>query len=73
METTGRLGSSVVRRMPASTADGSLRRLGPSLGLPPLPEADIALHRAPGITASAARLADHLVGALGAGLMAAVA
>ena len=44
----------------AGTADGSLRRLGPSLGLPPLPEADIALHRAPGIAAPAARLAEHL-------------
>ncbi len=57
----------------AGTADGSLRRLGPAMGLPPLPDADITLHRTPGIVAPAARLAEHLARELGAEVMAAVA
>lgn len=44
----------------AGTLPRSLVPLGPEHGLPPLPEADIRLHRAPSITPAAALLADHL-------------
>ncbi len=55
------------------TVDASLQQLGPATGLPPLPDADIALHRAPGLTAPATRLAEHLARELGAEVVAAVA
>jgi DNA-binding transcriptional LysR family regulator len=57
----------------AGTIGGTVGPLGPAAGLPPLPEADIALHRAPGLGAPAARLAEHLVRALGPEVAAAVA
>ncbi|WP_149535878.1 LysR family transcriptional regulator [Siccirubricoccus phaeus] len=44
-----------------------LRRLGPREGMPPLPEADIRLHRAPSLSPAAGLLAEHLAAALGPG------
>lgn len=41
-----------------------LRRLGDRDGLPPLPEADIRLHRAPGLAAAGELLAGHLADGL---------
>lgn len=41
-----------------------LRALSVRDGMPPLPAADIRLHRAPGLPRAAALLADHLVAAL---------
>jgi len=41
-----------------------LRRLGDRDGLPPLPEADIRLHRAPGLAPAAELLARHLTDGL---------
>lgn len=48
----------------ASTCPAALRVLGPRDDLPPLPEADIALHRAPGLSREGGALADHLAEAL---------
>ena len=44
----------------AGTLPPRLRRLGPRDGLPPLPMADIRLHRARDLSRPAALLADHL-------------
>ncbi len=49
----------------AGTCPGSLRVLDASDGLPPLPDVDIVLHRAPGrLPRAVVRLADHLAAAL---------
>lgn len=48
----------------AGTLPRSLIPLGPEHGLPPLPRADIRLHRAPSATLAAALLADHLAAGL---------
>jgi DNA-binding transcriptional LysR family regulator len=45
----------------AGTLPRSLVPLGPEHGLPPLPEAEIRLHRAPAASPAAVLLADHLV------------
>jgi DNA-binding transcriptional LysR family regulator len=42
-----------------------LRRLGPGDGLPPLPVAELRLHRAPGLSRVGNLLAGHLAAALG--------
>lgn len=48
----------------ASTCPVALRVLGPRDGLPPLPEAYMALHRAPDLSRQGRALAAHLVEAL---------
>jgi DNA-binding transcriptional LysR family regulator len=48
----------------ASIFPASLRVLGPCDGLPALPEADIALHRAPDLPREARALAEHLLDGL---------
>ncbi|WP_439498546.1 LysR family transcriptional regulator [Bosea sp. (in: a-proteobacteria)] len=48
----------------SGTCPPSLRMLTEADGLPPLPRADIRLHKAPGLSQAAALLADHLVSAL---------
>jgi DNA-binding transcriptional LysR family regulator len=48
----------------AGTFPAKLRRLSVRDGLPPLPRADIRLHRAANLSRAAALLADHLVAAL---------
>jgi hypothetical protein len=48
----------------ASIFPASLRMLGPRDGLPALPEADIALHRAPDLPREARALAEHLLDGL---------
>ena len=42
-----------------------LRRLDPADGLPPLPTAELRLHRSPGLSRAGALLAEHLAAALG--------
>jgi DNA-binding transcriptional LysR family regulator len=48
----------------ASTFPSTLRRLTARDGMPPLPKAQICLHRAPKLSQAASLLADHLVTAL---------
>jgi DNA-binding transcriptional LysR family regulator len=48
----------------SGTFPSSLRRLTARDGLPPLPRAEIRLHRAPKLSRAATLLADHLVAAL---------
>lgn len=48
----------------SGTCPASLRTLTEADGLPPLPAADIRLHKAPGLSQAAALLTDHLVTAL---------
>jgi DNA-binding transcriptional LysR family regulator len=49
----------------SGTFPSKLRRLSERDGLPPLPRADIRLHRAPKLSRAATLLADHLVATLG--------
>lgn len=46
------------------TFPSKLRRLSERDGLPPLPRAEIRLHRAPRLSRAATLLADHLVAAV---------
>lgn len=48
----------------SGTFPSTLRRLGARDGMPPLPKAQICLHRAPKLSKAASLLADHLVAAL---------
>jgi DNA-binding transcriptional LysR family regulator len=48
----------------AGTFPSTLRRLTARDGMPPLPKAQICLHRAPKLSRAASLLADHLVSAL---------
>lgn len=48
----------------SGTFPSSLRRLSERDGLPPLPRADIRLHRAPKLSRAATLLADHLVASM---------
>jgi DNA-binding transcriptional LysR family regulator len=48
----------------AGTFPPTLRRLAARDGMPPLPKAQICLHRAPKLSRAASLLADHLVSAL---------
>lgn len=55
------LAVTVVKR---GTMPPRLRMLSEAEGLPPLPAADIRLHRAPGLSAAASLLAEHLAHAI---------
>jgi hypothetical protein len=48
----------------SGTFPSKLRRLSERDGLPPLPRAEIRLHRAPKLSRAATLLADHLVASL---------
>jgi DNA-binding transcriptional LysR family regulator len=48
----------------AGTFPSKLRRLSPRDGMPPLPRAEIRLHRAPRLSPAASLLAEHLVAEL---------
>jgi hypothetical protein len=48
----------------SGTFPSRLRRLSERDGLPPLPRAEIRLHRAPKLSGAATLLADHLVASL---------
>src|SRR5215510_12522611 len=48
----------------SGTFPSRLRRLSERDGLPPLPRAEIRLHRAPKLSRAATLLADHLVASL---------